>query len=600
MKELSAVNKYFFKYKWILFLGIIFVISSNIFGLYTPAYIRYTIDIVAENLAMYKLANGYTIQSQYISYFNGYLIFFAAVILITSVIKGILMFFMRQTIIVMSRKVEYDQKNELYHQYQKLNTTFYKRKNTGDLMSRISEDVSRVRMYIGPAIMYLINTGTMFALVIYMMFSINSYLSILVLLPLPVLAFSIYKVSDIINKKSEQISIALSGLTSRAQEVFSGVRVIQSFAIDRQIQQEFYAASEDYKNQNIALAKVDSFFAPLMLLLIGLSTLLVVYVGGKEVANGSFTAGNIAEFVFYINMLTWPVASLGWCVSLIQRAEASQKRINDFLQDRNTIINNKKFNIEHIDTIEVKNLRFIYPDTGIQALSDVNFSIQKGEKVAIIGKTGSGKSTIAELLLRTYDFEEGAILINGHALKDIDVEQYRDKIGYTPQDIFLFSDTVKNNILFGNQVDETEDELNQKVIHYAKIAHVHQDILQLSKQYATIVGERGVMLSGGQKQRISIARSLFREPEFVLLDDCLSAVDAKTEKTILKHLNATLKDKTVLFITHRISAVMNFDKILVLDNGKIVEQGKHQELLNMKGLYFDIYQLQQAVETEEV
>ena len=600
MKELSAVNKYFFKYKWILFLGIIFVISSNIFGLYTPAYIRYTIDIVTENLAMYKLANGYTIQSQYISYFNGYLIFFASVILITSVIKGILMFFMRQTIIVMSRKVEYDQKNELYHQYQKLNTTFYKRNNTGDLMSRISEDVSRVRMYIGPAIMYLINTGTMFALVIYMMFSINSYLSILVLLPLPVLAFSIYKVSDIINKKSEQISIALSGLTSRAQEVFSGVRVIQSFAIDRQIQQEFYAASKDYKNQNIALAKVDSFFAPLMLLLIGLSTLLVVYVGGKEVANGSFTAGNIAEFVFYINMLTWPVASLGWCVSLIQRAEASQKRINDFLQDRNTIKNNKKFNIEHIDTIEVKNLRFIYPDTGIQALSDVNFSIQKGEKVAIIGKTGSGKSTIAELLLRTYDFEEGAILINGHALKDIDVEQYRNKIGYTPQDIFLFSDTVKNNILFGNQVDETEDELNQKVIHYAKIAHVHQDILQLSKQYATIVGERGVMLSGGQKQRISIARSLFREPEFVLLDDCLSAVDAKTEKTILNHLNANLKDKTVLFITHRISAVMNFDKILVLDNGKIVEQGKHQELLNMKGLYFDIYQLQQAVETEEV
>jgi ATP-binding cassette subfamily B protein len=348
MKALRAVNKYFVKYKLLLLLGMVFVITSNIFGLYTPEYIRYTVDIVKENLSTYHLVNGYEVQNIFKVHFVWYIIFFSLVILITSLIKGLLMFFMRQTIIVMSRKVEYDQKNELYRHYQELNTSFYKRNNTGDLMSRISEDVSRVRMYIGPAIMYTINMVALFSMVIYTMFRINSYLSFLVLLPLPVLAFSIYKVSDIINKKSERISIALSGLTSRAQEVFSGVRVIQSFSIDKQIQQEFCHASEDYKHQNISLAKIESFFAPLMLLLIGLSTLLVVYIGGKEVVKGSFTAGNIAEFVFYINMLTWPVASLGWCVSLIQRAEASQKRINHFLEDRNSIVNHSSNPIKKI------------------------------------------------------------------------------------------------------------------------------------------------------------------------------------------------------------------------------------------------------------
>lgn len=589
MKELRAVNKYFVKYKWLLILGIIFVITSNIFGLYTPEYIRYTVDIVKENLAVYHLANGFDLQATFKIHFVYYIIFFALVILITSLLKGLLMFFMRQTIIVMSRKVEYDQKNEMYQQYQRLNTSFYKRNNTGDLMSRISEDVSRVRMYIGPAIMYFINTAALFTMVIYVMFDINAYLSFLVLLPLPILVFSIYKVSDIINKKSEQISIALSGLTTRAQEVFSGVRVIQSFAIDKQIQKEFYDASNDYKQQNISLAKVDSFFAPLMLLLIGLSTLLVVYVGGIEVNKGSFTAGNIAEFVFYINMLTWPVASLGWCVSLVQRAEASQKRINNFLEDKNEIINQPTVPLKTIESIAFNHVTFIYPDTGIQALTDINFEIIKGEKIAIVGKTGSGKSTIAELLLRTYDVEIGNVSINQQNIKNIDLVGYREKVGYTPQDVFLFSDTVNNNILFGNDIDK--QNLIEK---YATIAHVHNDILQLPKKYETIVGERGVMLSGGQKQRISIARSLIKEPEVVLLDDCLSAVDAKTEKTILDNLYATLKDKTVIFITHRIFAIMNFDKILVLDDGKIVEQGNHAELMLLKGNYHDLYQLQQT------
>lgn len=600
MKELRSVNKYFLKYKWLLLLGILFVVTSNIFGLYTPEYIRYTVDIVKENLTTYQLINGFNGQEAFKSHFLYYIVFFSFVILITSLIKGLLMFFMRQTIIVMSRKVEYDQKNELYQQYQRLNTSFYKRNNTGDLMSRISEDVSRVRMYIGPAIMYFINTFALFTMVIYVMFNINAYLSFLVLIPLPILVFSIYKVSDIINKKSEQISIALSGLTSRAQEVFSGVRVIQSFAIDKRIQKDFYDASNDYKKQNISLAKVDSFFAPLMLLLIGLSTLLVVYIGGKEVINGSFTAGNIAEFVFYINMLTWPVASLGWCVSLVQRAEASQKRINIFLEDKNEILNNPTIPLQTIEKITFENVSFIYPDTGIIALRDINFEIKKGEKIAIVGKTGSGKSTIAELLLRNYDVEIGAIKINEQNIKNIDLAAFRKNVGYTPQDVFLFSDTVKNNMLFGIKDDGNIEHQQQLVEKFATIAHVHNDILDLSKKYETIVGERGVMLSGGQKQRISIARSLLKNPEIVLLDDCLSAVDAKTEKIILDNLNTTLYDKTVIFITHRIFAVMNFDKILVLENGSIAEQGNHIELMEQKGIYYDLYQLQQLPENSEV
>ncbi len=592
MKELRAVNKYLIKYKWLLLLGIVFVITSNIFGLYTPEYVRYAVDIVKENLNTYQLIKGFALEATFKTHFTKYIIFFSLIILITSLIKGLLMFFMRQTIIVMSRKVEYDQKNELYQQYQQLNTSFYKRNNTGDLMSRISEDVSRVRMYIGPAIMYLINTGTLFFMVIYVMFNINAYLSFLVLLPLPVLAYSIYKVSDIINKKSEQISVALSGLTSRAQEVFSGVRVIQSFAIDKQIQKEFYDASNDYKQQNISLAKIDSFFAPLMLLLIGISTLLVVYIGGKEVAKGSFTAGNIAEFVFYINMLTWPVASLGWCVSLIQRAEASQKRINHFLEDNNKIINHSATPLNTIESIEFKNVTFVYPDTGIEALTNINFQLKKGEKVAIVGKTGSGKSTLAELLLRTYDIDIGEITVNQQNTKEINLTDFREKIGYTPQDVFLFSDTVKNNILFGS-ADLNANAQNEIVKKFAQVAYVQNDIEQLPKKYETVVGERGVMLSGGQKQRISIARSLVKNPELVVLDDCLSAVDAKTEKTILDNLNEILQNKTVIFITHRIFAAMNFDKILVLDNGKIVEQGNHETLMKQQGIYFDICQMQQ-------
>ncbi|MBK8352174.1 MAG: ABC transporter ATP-binding protein [Saprospirales bacterium] len=591
MKELRAVNKYLLKYKWLLFLGFLFVLSSNFFGLYTPTYIRYAIDIVTENIKTYKLLNGFSAQHIYKRHFINFILYFSAIILVTSLIKGLLMFFMRQTLIVMSRKVEYDQKNELYQKYQQLNTSFYKKNNTGDLMSRISEDVSRVRMYVGPAIMYIMNLIVLFSLVIYSMLNINAYLSIYVLLPLPILAFLIYKVSDLINVKSEQISVALSGLTSQAQEVFSGVRVIQSFAIDKQIQHEFYDASNAYKEQNISLAKIESFFAPLMLLLIGLSTLMVVYIGGKEIQIGNFTTGNIAEFVFYINMLTWPVASLGWCVSLIQRAEASQKRLNSFLNDDEIIQNHSTQPLETIETIELKDVSFTYFDTKIEALKNINCTIKKGDKIAIVGKTGSGKSTLAELLLRTYDTEHGEILVNQKNIQQINLKAYRDKIGYTPQDVFLFSDTVKNNILFGTDL-ERENDSESEMQKFATIANVHNDIIGLQKQYETVVGERGVMLSGGQKQRISIARSLAKNPELVILDDCLSAVDANTEKIILDNLNTTLKNKTVIFITHRIFSIMNFNQILVLDNGIIVEQGNHQELLNKNGVYFDLYQLQ--------
>jgi ATP-binding cassette subfamily B multidrug efflux pump len=589
VKELKAVHFYFIKYRILFISGIFFVITSNYFGLLPPAFIRNSIDILKENLQFYQLSTASYLHIEYKNYlFKQFIIYISFLIIFTSIIKGLLMFFMRQTLIVMSRKIEYDQKNQIYKKYQELNTAFYKKNNTGDLMSRISEDVSRVRMYFGPAIMYSINLLALFAMVIYTMFSINAYLSIYVLLPLPILSVLIYKVSAIINKKSEIISVSLSNITSTAQEIFSGIRVIQAFAMDKQIQNEFEIASEEYKQNNIDLAKTESFFAPLMLFLIGISTLMVVYIGGIEVKKGSFTAGNIAEFIYYVNMLTWPVASLGWAVSLIQRAAASQKRINQFLDAKDIIQYPEENIIDKINTIEFRNVSFTYQDTKIKALKNINLTINRGEKIAIIGKTGSGKSTITELLFRTYDTNTGALLINNQDIKNINLPAFRKQITYAPQDNFLFSDTIENNIKFANPNATTED-----IIHYAQIACVHDDILYLPKQYQTIIGERGVMLSGGQKQRISIARCLIKNPEIIILDDCLSAVDANTEKKIIENLYATLQYKTAIFITHRIFAIMNFDRIVVLDDGEIVEQGTHQELMEKSGIYFDMYNLQQ-------
>lgn len=593
MKQLKYLNKYFWKYKWRFMLGVLFVVVSNIFGLYPPQIIRIAVNAITENILIFKLFKGTNLTGKYFFVFNSTILALSVAIIAMALMRGIFMFLMRQTIIVMSRLIEYDLKNDIYQHYQALHTGFYKVNSTGDLMSRATEDVSKVRMYLGPALMYSINLTTLFVLVISTMFRINAYLSLIVLLPLPLLSISIYKVSSLINKRSEVIQGKLSGLTTMAQEVFSGIRVIKVFVREKAYTETFDEAASDYKKNFLGLAKIEAFFAPLMLLLIGLSTILTIYVGGIEVSKGRFTAGNIAEFVYYINMLTWPVASLGWVASLVQRAAASQKRINEFLKTQPEIFNTDAKPVNTIESIAFQDVDFTYDNTGIEALSNINFKIKKGQQFAIIGKTGTGKSTIAELALRTFDVNAGAVLVNNQDLKDIDIYALRRAVGYIPQDVFLFSDTVANNIRFGNEKVSMDE-----VIAAAKLAQVHHDIEYLSDGYQTMVGERGVTLSGGQKQRISIARALVKNPELLILDDCLSAVDANTEHTILNNFKKVFKDKTVIFITHRIFSLMDFDQILVLDENTIVEQGNHDELLANKGVYWEMYQLQQEESTE--
>jgi ATP-binding cassette subfamily B protein len=593
MKSLLALNKYFIKYKYLLILGMFFVITSNIFAIFLPQLVRIGIEQVVTFLPYSATFSGLSLAQSFNDIVIGLVLFFSVMIILSTLIRGALMFLMRQTLIVMSRHIEYDQKNELYQHYQALTPAFYKRNNTGDLMSRISEDVSRVRMYTGPAIMYITNLVAVFAMVIFTMFSINAYLTFWVLIPLPLLSYSIFRVSKIVNERSEKIQSILSGLTTKAQEAYSGIRVIQGYARNEQVQEDFASEAGRYREESLKLARVESFFSPLMLLLVGLSTVLAIYIGGNEVARGRFTAGNIAEFVIYINMLTWPVASLGWAVSLVQRAAASQKRINEFLNTKPEIINQNEEPLGDITSITFRNVSFTYPETGIQALKNISFQINKGEKVAITGRTGSGKSTLVELLLRNYDPTSGSIYINDKDLKTINLADLRKQTGYVPQEVFLFSDKVSNNIRFGN--DQASDE---EVAHYAATASVLQDIQGLSKQFETVVGERGVMLSGGQKQRISIARALIKQPSLIVLDDCLSAVDARTEKEILKNFEDEWKNKTVLLITHRLFAVKDFDKILVLDQGRLVETGTHDQLMQLEGVYYDLFQLQQQEEAE--
>lgn len=593
MKELFALNKYLYKYRYLLSLGMIFVITSNIFSLFLPQLIRIGIEQIQVYLPIAYSFHFLKVNGLFQDWVYLLIGVICALIVITALIRGILMFFMRQTLIVMSRHIEYDQKNELFQHYQMMTPSFYKRNSTGDMMSRISEDVSRVRMYTGPAIMYITGLIVTFALVIYSMLAINPLLTFWTLLPLPILSYSIFKVSKSVNTRSEGIQKTMSGLTSKAQESYSGIRIIQGYARDKQVQEEFEELTHQYKKESLGLAKVEAFFGPLMLFLVGISTLLAIYMGGIEVSKGRFTAGNIAEFVVYINMLTWPVASLGWAVSLVQRAAASQKRINEFLSTAPDIVSGDKFTIQDVESIEFQNVSFTYPDTGIEAMKNVSFKINKGEKVAIVGKTGSGKSTVAELLMRNYDAAQGQILINGLPFKDIQLDTYRNVIGYIPQEVFLFSETVSNNIKFGN------DQISQQQIeNYAQLASVYDDIMSLPKQFDTTVGERGVMLSGGQKQRISIARALAKNPSLLIMDDCLSAVDAKTENTILSNFEKTWKDKTIFSITHRLFTIKNFDKILVFDEGKLVEVGNHQELYEKKSFYYDLYQLQLKEEVD--
>ncbi|MBN8695953.1 MAG: ABC transporter ATP-binding protein [Bacteroidetes bacterium] len=578
MKSLKHINKYFYKYRWRLGLGVVFVILSNIFGVYSVTYVRDAIDYLKEIPALKEANNDPHTR----------LLFYGGLIIGLAVISGFFLFLMRQTIIVMSRHIEYDLKNEIYEHYQKLDIGFYKRNNTGDIMNRISEDVSRVRMYIGPAIMYIINTAVTFSLTIFVMINIDLKLTIYVLIPLPVLAISIYYVSHTINKKSTQVQEKLSDITSHAQEAFSGIRVLKAYGREGHSISEFEKHSAAYQNRTLNLIKTESLFQPFMILLIGLSTIFTIYIGGMLVIeNKGLTYGNIAEFIVYVNRLTWPIASLGWVTSLIQRAAASQTRINEFLQTAPAITNTDDQIYPIEGEIEFKNVSFTYPDSGITAIQNCSFKIEKGGSLAIIGKTGSGKSTIANLICRLYDPAEGEIMLDKQLISKHNLALLRKNIGYVPQEVFLFSDTISNNIAFG-----IENKDKKQIEQAAKNAAIFDNIAAFPEQFETIVGERGITLSGGQKQRISIARAIIKEPQILIFDDCLSAVDTETEEEILSNLKTVMKNKTTIIIGHRVSSVKNADHIIVMENGSIIEQGNHQELLAKQGNYFNLHKMQ--------
>jgi ATP-binding cassette subfamily B protein len=553
-----------------------------------PQMIREAMDLVIDNIALYKIFDGSSLQNDLFKHIGNTLLFFGVLVLLLALLMGVFMYFMRQTIIVMSRLIEYDLRKEIFDHYQVLDLAFFKRNKTGDLMARITEDVSKVRMYLGPAILYGINLSTLFVLVIYAMISVSPTLTLYALAPLPFLSISIYYVSNLINIKSEAIQKRLAGLNSVAQEVYSGIRVVKSYVQEIPMGKYFAKKSVEYKDEAMGLAKINALFFPLMLLLIGTSTILTVYIGGLQVVKGTLTPGNIAEFVIYVNMLTWPVTAIGWIASIIQQAAASQKRLNEFLNTEPTVQNpGGKLTTLNGD-IRFENVSFTYPDTGIKALENIDFHLRPGAKLAIIGRTGSGKSTIADLLVRMYDVSTGQILIDGQNIQDINLHQLRRKIGYVPQDMFLFSDTIAENIAFGCQ-----EAVSRPLIEStAKSASVYDDIMDFPEGFDTPVGERGVTLSGGQKQRISIARALIKKPDLLILDDCLSAVDTKTEKEILGYFEKELTNKTAIIITHRIYSLLDFDKIIVLDNGKMVEQGKHEDLLELKGYYYDLFEQQ--------
>jgi len=585
MKDLAYLNKFFLKYKWRLIPGIIFVIIANLFAVLPAQVIRTTFNLVSENIAIYRLFIGFERQAIVLQLFGYSVLFFGAVVLLLALIRGLFLFFMRQTIILMSRHIEYDLKNEIYSHYQSLSLAFFRKNTTGDLMNRVTEDVSRVRMYLGPAIMYSINTAVLFLLVIYAMVTVNLKLAILSLLPLPFLALTIYLVNNIINSRSERIQAQLSNLSSFVQETFSGIRLIKAYVRENEVAGRFTESSLNYQRNSMDLVKVQALFYPIMLLLVGLSTIITVYVGGFEVINGHITAGNIAEFVVYVTQLTFPVMSLGWVTSLIQRAAASQKRINEFLHTEPEIKSGQT-EVQLKGNIQFKNVSFTYPDTGIQALKNVNFELKQGELLAIIGKTGSGKSTLANLLMRMYDVQAGEICVEEQPIKNLNLMHYRSQIGFVPQEVFLFSDTIANNIAFGCSATLPEIETA------AKQAAVHENINTFEKGYQTLLGERGITLSGGQKQRVSIARALVKKPSLLILDDSLSAVDTRTEEQILRNLDSYTQHSTTLIIAHRISSIKQANQILVLDGGEIIESGNHTQLLSKKGYYYELYQKQ--------
>jgi ATP-binding cassette, subfamily B, multidrug efflux pump len=602
MTQLSTLNKYFKRYKFYFLLGILFVILTNYFRILAPQLTGYVVNAVVtvlkgtNNQTDLHLKSYDVIVVKIISWFNdkpfqSKILYTGLILFIIAIISGFFMFLMRQTIIVMSRHIEFDQKNEIFAHYQKLDTHFYKTHSTGDMMNRISEDVSRVRMYTGPAIMYFINLAAIIGLSLFFMLKSDVKLTLISLCPLPLLAIAIYFVNGIINKKSDKIQSLLSDLTTNAQESYSGIRVIKSFVQENAMLNFFKTNSEAYRSNALSLAKTEAIYFPSMGLLIGLSTLITILIGGIDVVNGveGASVGKIAEFVMYIQMLTFPVSAIGWTASMTQRAVASQKRINEFLQLEPTIKDIPNAKTEKlIGNIYFDKVNFSYEHTGIHAIKNFTLNINRAEKIAIVGKTGSGKSTIAQLLLRMYNIQNGDIKFDSKSIYDLNSNTIRSQISYVPQDVFLFSDSVKNNIRFG-----LKDASDEQVYTAAKQASIFNEINAFDEKFETMVGERGVTLSGGQKQRISIARALIKQPQIVIFDDCLSAVDARTENEIIGNLYNYLEDKTAIIITHRIFSLFKFDKIVVMDEGQIVEQGTHELLMQKQGLYFAMYKKQQ-------
>lgn len=590
MKELSYLNKYFVKYKYSFSLGILITIIAQIFSLFTPKLISKSLNAIEK---FDKLSEVEKVSEVIINSYRQDLIHNVLLIIGTTIVAGFLTFLMRQTLIVMSRHIEFDLKNEVFRQYENLSQNFYKQNRTGDLMNRISEDVSKVRMYVGPAVMYTINTFIRFAIVILYMYNVSPLLTLYTILPLPILSYCIFKLSSEINKRSTTFQQYLSKVSSFSQEIFSGIRVIKANSLENQHQNNMVNLAEESKRKSLDLAKVQSLFGPLMIALIGISNLVVIYFGGVMYINGTIpNIGTIAEFILYVNMLTWPVASLGWVSSMVQEAEASQKRLNEFLKIEPEIKNNNPDSSDIQGSIAFENVNYTYEDTNIEALKNVTFTVKKGETLAILGKTGSGKSTILSLISRLYDVTDGKITIDGNEISTLNLNDLRNNIGIVPQDAFLFSDTIKNNIKFGNQ-----NATDEQVIEAAKNAVVHDNIIAFNKQYDTILGERGITLSGGQKQRVSIARAIIKNPAILLFDDCLSAVDTETEETILNNLFEICKDKTTIIVSHRVSSAKNADKIIILEDGKIIQQGSHNQLINQEGYYASLY-LKQLSEKE--
>ena len=581
MQALKYLNKYFIKYKWLLGAGAFFVIVSVIFKLFPALLIRNSFDTIAEVIENYKTG---AVQNELVRW---ELIKYGLFIIASAVLQGIFMYFMRQTIVVMSRHIEYDLKNVVFEQYQRLTQRFFKQNNTGDLMNRISEDVGKVRMYVGPAIMYALNTGFTIILVISIMISVSPKLTLLTLAPLPLLAFLVYKVANLINVKSLAVQQQLSTLSTFAQESFSGMRVIKSYHRLHWFNAKFKAEAIEYRSVNEELFRVNATFQPIMILMVGISTLITIFVGGQLYFAGEVSAGNITEFIYYVNLLTWPIASIGWVTSLVQSAAASMERLNEFLSEEPDFKSGDYQPSSFQGTVTFKNVSFTYPNSGIQALDNVSFTLEAGHSLGILGKTGSGKSTITALMVRQYDPTEGQILVDGVDVKDWHLPTLKKYLGWVPQEAFLFSDTIARNIAFGL------DEFNQNQVEQAAIAAgVHDNIVDFPKQYETTVGERGVTLSGGQKQRVSIARALAKSPKLMVFDDCLSAVDTETEELILGNIKEATASISSMIVAHRVSSVKHCEQIICLENGQIIEKGTHEELEIAGGHYSELISLQ--------